>query len=166
MTDRSDCEPPVYYVPGATNHYDYQRDIIILDEELQAYPAAHDYILAHERQHATPDGHTFTGFVRHEFESDLEWYLGSGPVIDEVQEYYRERDPGSLAVATMVKIVVANLLRELWRPVMRAASWLFDTERGDSDTGVDDGDDHLEDVPDGCGCAEIWEHLAAERQDD
>lgn len=24
--------------------------------------------------------------------------------------------------------------------------------------------DHLEDVEDGCGCAEVWEHLSAERE--
>jgi hypothetical protein len=25
-------------------------------------------------------------------------------------------------------------------------------------------DDHLEDVPDGCGCAEVWEHLSDRRE--
>ena len=24
-------------------------------------------------------------------------------------------------------------------------------------------DDHLEDIPDGCGCVEIWEHLERQR---
>ncbi|MFB6162880.1 MAG: hypothetical protein ABEJ86_05520 [Halococcoides sp.] len=24
-------------------------------------------------------------------------------------------------------------------------------------------DDHLEDIEDGCGCAEVWEHLSEER---
>jgi len=24
-------------------------------------------------------------------------------------------------------------------------------------------DDHLQDVEDGCGCAEVWEHLSEER---
>lgn len=27
-------------------------------------------------------------------------------------------------------------------------------------------DEHLQDVPDGAGCAEIWEHLSAKRDDD
>lgn len=27
-------------------------------------------------------------------------------------------------------------------------------------------DEHLQDVPDGAGCTEIWEHLSAERDDD
>jgi hypothetical protein len=27
-------------------------------------------------------------------------------------------------------------------------------------------DDHLDDVEDGCGCAEIWEHLSDTRADD
>lgn len=31
-------------------------------------------------------------------------------------------------------------------------------------TQVDD-DEHLQDVPDGAGCTEIWEHLSAERDD-
>jgi len=26
--------------------------------------------------------------------------------------------------------------------------------------------EHLEDVDDGCGCTEIWEHLSEERDDD
>ena len=25
-------------------------------------------------------------------------------------------------------------------------------------------DDHLADVPDGCGCAEVWEHLSGRRE--
>ncbi len=25
---------------------------------------------------------------------------------------------------------------------------------------------HVEDVEDGCGCAEVWEHLSEERSDD
>jgi len=27
-------------------------------------------------------------------------------------------------------------------------------------------DDHLDDVADGCGCTEIWEHLSEQRADD
>jgi hypothetical protein len=27
-------------------------------------------------------------------------------------------------------------------------------------------DDHLSDVEDGCGCAEMWEHLSEQRADD
>ena len=27
-------------------------------------------------------------------------------------------------------------------------------------------DDHLEGVDDGCGCAEVWEHLSEQRADD
>jgi hypothetical protein len=27
-------------------------------------------------------------------------------------------------------------------------------------------DDHLADVEDGCGCAEVWEHLSEQRADD
>lgn len=26
-------------------------------------------------------------------------------------------------------------------------------------------DEHLEDVEDGCGCAEIWEHLSEQREE-
>ncbi len=26
--------------------------------------------------------------------------------------------------------------------------------------------DHLDDVEDGCGCAEVWEHLSEQRADD
>ena len=30
----------------------------------------------------------------------------------------------------------------------------------------DADDDHLADVTDGCGCAEMWEHLSEQRADD
>jgi hypothetical protein len=26
-------------------------------------------------------------------------------------------------------------------------------------------DEHLADVPDGCGCAEVWEHLSERREE-
>lgn len=123
-TGREDTTPPVYYVPGAENHYKYDYDVIVLDEELKNYPAAHDYILAHERHHATAEGRTFTGFVRHELQSDLDYYFGSGETLDEVREYYRERDPGSLGARGRMKIEAGNALRSLWRPVFRAVSWL------------------------------------------
>jgi hypothetical protein len=32
--------------------------------------------------------------------------------------------------------------------------------------GVEHDGDHLEDVQDGCGCTEVWEHLSAKRADD
>jgi len=32
--------------------------------------------------------------------------------------------------------------------------------------GANHDDDHLDDVEDGCGCAEVWEHLSAHRADD
>lgn len=38
----------------------------------------------------------------------------------------------------------------------------------ESEDGVEASDaaDHLSDVPDGSGCAEIWEHLSEEREND
>ncbi|MCO8244783.1 hypothetical protein [Haladaptatus sp. AB643] len=36
-----------------------------------------------------------------------------------------------------------------------------------NETETDDGDDdHLEDIGDGIGCVEIWEHLSDQREDD
>jgi hypothetical protein len=29
----------------------------------------------------------------------------------------------------------------------------------------DTDDEHLADVPDGCGCAEVWEHLSERREE-
>ncbi len=34
---------------------------------------------------------------------------------------------------------------------------------GESDNGTDP--DHLSDVPEGCGCVELWEHLSEEREE-
>lgn len=41
-----------------------------------------------------------------------------------------------------------------------------ETDAADLDD-VDDVDDdaHLDDVEDGCGCTEIWEHLSDQRED-
>jgi len=35
----------------------------------------------------------------------------------------------------------------------------------DGDTRADADTDHLSDVPDGCGCAEVWEHTSDLRED-
>lgn len=32
------------------------------------------------------------------------------------------------------------------------------------DEQVDEQTNHLEDVDDGCGCAEVWEHLSEKRE--
>jgi hypothetical protein len=37
------------------------------------------------------------------------------------------------------------------------------TGRSDDDEAVDTS--HLDDVEDGCGCAEIWEHMSDERDE-
>jgi hypothetical protein len=34
---------------------------------------------------------------------------------------------------------------------------------GSNDTA---DDDHLSDIEDGCGCAEVWEHMSDQRADD
>jgi hypothetical protein len=31
---------------------------------------------------------------------------------------------------------------------------------------TEDDDEHLDDLKDGCGCAEVWEHLSRQRSDD
>jgi len=35
----------------------------------------------------------------------------------------------------------------------------------DDDSGEDIDTGHLDDVDDGCGCTEIWEHLSDEREE-
>ncbi|WP_164471566.1 hypothetical protein [Halosimplex salinum] len=40
---------------------------------------------------------------------------------------------------------------------------LGDEERADDEHAADE---HLEEVADGCGCTEIWEHLSEQRADD
>jgi len=35
---------------------------------------------------------------------------------------------------------------------------------GPADDDADDVDDHLAGVADGCGCAEVWEHLSERRE--
>ncbi|WP_181685796.1 hypothetical protein [Halorhabdus salina] len=36
----------------------------------------------------------------------------------------------------------------------------------DEETDDAQPDDHLDDIDDGCGCAEVWEHLSEQREDD
>ncbi|ERH08885.1 MAG: hypothetical protein J07HX64_00637 [halophilic archaeon J07HX64] len=35
-----------------------------------------------------------------------------------------------------------------------------------SDSTTDDDDDYLSELQDGCGCAEVWEHLSEHRNED
>lgn len=37
--------------------------------------------------------------------------------------------------------------------------------RVDSDETGTPGDDHLEDLEDGCGCVEVWTHMSEHRAD-
>ncbi len=32
-------------------------------------------------------------------------------------------------------------------------------------TSQTEEDDHMEDIEDGCGCAEVWEHMSEQRND-
>lgn len=34
------------------------------------------------------------------------------------------------------------------------------------DTGQREADEHLEDVADGCGCTEMWEHMSEHRDEE
>lgn len=38
-----------------------------------------------------------------------------------------------------------------------------DAEHADEDVREDVDTSHLDDIDDGCGCAEVWEHLSEER---
>ncbi|WP_195837570.1 MULTISPECIES: hypothetical protein [unclassified Halorhabdus] len=42
----------------------------------------------------------------------------------------------------------------------------MDTTTDDETEDATQPDDHLDDVEDGCGCAEVWEHLSEQREDD
>ena len=41
-----------------------------------------------------------------------------------------------------------------------------ETNGSDSDTDAEPDAEHLSDVPEGCGCVEVWEHLSEERDPD
>lgn len=45
--------------------------------------------------------------------------------------------------------------------------YMIETKSTDHDDRDDDRDDeHLEEVADGCGCVEVWEHLSEQRERD
>jgi len=48
-----------------------------------------------------------------------------------------------------------------------AADAASDDDRSEESSGDDEvrADAHLDDVADGCGCTEIWEHLSEERDE-
>ncbi|WP_135822974.1 hypothetical protein [Halostella litorea] len=123
-TREQDADPEVYYLPGAENHYDYRYNVIVLDEELKEYPKAHDLILQHERGHATDAAKTFTGLLRHEFANDLDYYFGTGEAVEEVHDYYRNRDSGSLSMRTRAALAAGNVVRILWQPVLGSLALL------------------------------------------
>jgi hypothetical protein len=41
---------------------------------------------------------------------------------------------------------------------------MTETETTDIETEEERADSHLDDVEDGCGCTEIWEHLSEQRE--
>lgn len=57
--------------------------------------------------------------------------------------------------------------RYLSRNIYNAPSHLF-TQKMSNQAAADEdaGDDHLDDVPDGAGCTEIWERLSERRNAD
>lgn len=111
--------PEVRYIPGAPNQYDYEYDVIILDENLKEYPQAHDQILEHELQHSKPECQTLSGFLRHEYQTDREFYFRDDEVMDEIREYYQDRDEPQLGLRMRLVLATGNLIRDLWRPFMR-----------------------------------------------
>ncbi len=52
--------------------------------------------------------------------------------------------------------------RNVYVPML---SWLTQKMSNSSSSAADD-DAHLDEVPDGAGCTEIWEHLSDGRDDD
>jgi hypothetical protein len=41
---------------------------------------------------------------------------------------------------------------------------MTDAEANAAEPSDEERPDHLSDVPDGCGCAEVWEHLSERRR--
>ncbi|QCW05245.1 hypothetical protein [Natrinema pallidum] len=119
----------IVYVPGAENHYKYDHDVIVLDERLQAYPKAHEYIKNHELEHATHGGLETGGLLallRLEWRTDLDHYFADDETIAEVREYFEERrERERIPPLTAAKHTVVDLLRGTWDLALRPLSWAY-----------------------------------------
>ena len=54
-----------------------------------------------------------------------------------------------------------------WRRVVtrRVSNTMEQSQRAERDQSQTEGDDHLADIEDGCGCTEVWEHMSEQRED-
>lgn len=114
----------VLYVPGATNYYDPDENVIILDSNLTEHPDAHDHVLQHELGHADPRHQSFTGFLSYEFRHDIDLYFSTTDGVEAFRTYHDERDTPD------TKYVIGNIIRSAWVIVMQPAGALVRAARG------------------------------------
>ncbi|WP_152436594.1 hypothetical protein [Halosimplex carlsbadense] len=117
-------ELEVYYIPGAENRYEHDRDLIILDSKLKEdYPQAHDYILEHERQH---HDETVFGFLIHEFRSDFRIHFSTDPTMREVRKYISSTSASSgMRFYEKVGRSVVKFARWIWFFLMLVPGFIY-----------------------------------------
>jgi len=86
----------VYYIAGERNRYKPEENIIILDEELQDWPTAHDVIKQHELDHAKTENQTVVGLLSHELKADLRHYFSPSEEWQQTRTYLNEQPAGGV----------------------------------------------------------------------
>jgi hypothetical protein len=102
-----EAETPVYYVPGAANHYDPVEDVIVIDENLKEYELAHQLILSHEQEHAKKD--SAVEWLWLDLRSDFRQLFSYDPAIRQARQYIDDRP------VPPAKYAASNMVRELFR---------------------------------------------------
>jgi hypothetical protein len=110
MVDREN----LYFVNGSakTNYYDPVSDIILIDENLEDYPLAKDYIVEHELKHQEYRLDIVDDLV-HEFKNDLVKEFSFSDTAVELREYIGD-EVENLDAIFYFKMFLMSALRNTW----------------------------------------------------
>lgn len=104
----------LYFVDGSakSNYYDPVSDIILIDENLEDYPLAKEYIVEHELKHQENRSAIIDDLV-HEFRNDLVKEFSFSDTAVELREYMGKEQEEMDAVFYF-KMFLMEVLRNTW----------------------------------------------------
>lgn len=112
MSDK-ESDPEIYYVPNIYNHYDYDEDIVVLDENLKDYPLAHEEIKQHEIKHSKSSSVWYN--LKLEFATDMRKLFATDETMQEVEEYMEDIQHD---LYTIIKFEFIKLMRLFWMLIL------------------------------------------------
>lgn len=108
----------IYFIDGnvRTNQYDPINDVVLIDENLEDYPLAKEYILDHELQHQENRLNLIDDLV-HEFKNDWFMEFSFSDQAIELREYFGDKQEEA-DIFFYFKTFIMKLLRNIWALVL------------------------------------------------